>query len=141
MLVDTNILIDVLNNEPDWVEWSIHQLRVQSELHAMTINPIIYAELSPAFKEIADLDNHLKIMNLKMIQMPKLALFMASKAFQLYRQRGGNKLNVLGDFFHRCSCRSQSNSYFDARHSTLSNLLPYSSSYSPQCFALTKKKA
>jgi predicted nucleic acid-binding protein len=67
MLVDTNILIDVLNNEPDWVDWSIHQLRVQSELHAMTINPIIYAELSPAFKEIADLDNHLKIMNLKMI--------------------------------------------------------------------------
>jgi predicted nucleic acid-binding protein len=65
----------------------------------MTINPIIYAELSPAFKEIADLDNHLKTMNLKMIQMPKLALFMASKAFQLYRQRGGNKLNVLGDFF------------------------------------------
>ena len=99
MLVDTNILIDVLNNEPDWVDWSIHQLRVQSELHAMTINPIIYAELSPAFKEIADLDNHLKILNLKMIQIPKLALFMASKAFQLYRQRGGNKLNILGDLF------------------------------------------
>jgi len=99
MLVDTNILIDVLNNEPDWVEWSIHQLRTQSELHVMTINPIIYAELSPAFKHIADLDNHLKIMNLKMIQMPKLALFLASKAFQLYRQRGGHKLNVLGDFF------------------------------------------
>ena len=31
MLVDTNILIDVLNNEPRWADWSIHQLRLQSK--------------------------------------------------------------------------------------------------------------
>jgi predicted nucleic acid-binding protein len=99
MLVDTNILIDVLNNEPIWADWSIEQLREQSEVHVLTINPIIYAELSPAFKEIQELDDHLKTMKLKMIQMPKLALFLASKAFQSYRQRGGVKLNILSDFF------------------------------------------
>jgi predicted nucleic acid-binding protein len=99
MLVDTNILIDVLNNEPIWADWSIQQLREQSEIHVLTINPIIYAELSPAFNKIEELDNHLKTMKLNMVQMPKLALFLASKAFQAYRQRGGLKLNILSDFF------------------------------------------
>jgi predicted nucleic acid-binding protein len=99
MLVDTNILIDVLNNEPDWADWSILQLQEQSKVHELTINPIIYAELSLAFNQIHELDHHLKIMKLNMIQMPKLALFLASRAFQVYRQRGGLKLNVLSDFF------------------------------------------
>ena len=56
MLVDTNVLIDVLNNEPQWADWSIHQLRVQSKIHVLTINPIIYAELSCTFKKVEDLD-------------------------------------------------------------------------------------
>ena len=99
MLVDTNILIDVLNNEPVWADWSILQLQEQSKIHELTINPIIYAELSLAFNEINELDNHLKIMKLNMIQMPKLALFLASRAFQVYKKRGGLKLNILSDFF------------------------------------------
>jgi predicted nucleic acid-binding protein len=35
MLVDTNILIDVLNNEPVWADWSILQLQEQSKIHAL----------------------------------------------------------------------------------------------------------
>lgn len=99
MLVDTCILIDVLNNDPTWVDWSINQLSEQSELHSLTINPIIYAELSPAFHKIEDLDDQLKIMKMKMIQMPRPALFSAAKAFQRYRKNGGAKHNVLSDFF------------------------------------------
>jgi len=49
--------------------------------------------------------------------------------------------NILIDVLNNEPDCSQSNSYFDARHSTLSNLLPYSSSHSPQCLALMKKKA
>ena len=41
MLVDTNILIDVLENDPDWADWSISQLRAQSKVHRLAINPII----------------------------------------------------------------------------------------------------
>jgi predicted nucleic acid-binding protein len=46
MLVDTNVLVDVLQDDPDWADWSIAQLRAQSRVHRLTINPIIYAELS-----------------------------------------------------------------------------------------------
>lgn len=44
VLVDTNVLIDVLTDDPRWAYWSIDQL----EAHAGTgliINPVVYAEL------------------------------------------------------------------------------------------------
>ena len=99
IFVDTNVLVDVLNNEPQWADWSMHQLRMQSKIHVLSINPIIYAELSSAFTKIEDLENVVKTLQLKMIQMPRPALFLAAKAFHLYRKRGGVKHNVLGDFF------------------------------------------
>ncbi len=99
MLVDTYILIDVLNNEPRWADWSIHQLRVQSKIHVLSINPIIYAELSCAFSKIEDLDDVVQVMGLKHLQIPKSGLYLAAKAFQVYRKKGGTKHNILGDFF------------------------------------------
>ena len=99
MLVDTNVLIDVLNNETQWADWSIHQLRVQSKIHVLSINPIIYAELSCTFKKVEDLDEVLQVMELKFNQIPKPALFLAGKAFQRYRRQGGVKNSILADFF------------------------------------------
>ena len=99
MLVETNILIDVVSDDPHWADWSIHQLRVQSKIHVLSINPIIYSELSSAFSKIEELDDVLQTMGLKFVQIPKPALFLAAKAFLMYQKKGGNKHNVLGDFF------------------------------------------
>lgn len=30
MLVDTNVMLDVFEDDPDWADWSVHQLRVQA---------------------------------------------------------------------------------------------------------------
>ena len=99
MLVDTNVLIDVLADDPDWANWSIAQLQAQSMVHKLVINPIIYSELSLTFSSVEELDSVLESMELPMLELPKPALFLASKAFLQYRQRGGTKTNVLGDFF------------------------------------------
>ena len=81
MLVDTNVLVDVLENDPDWADWSIEQLQVQSKVHRLAINPIIYAELSLTFSTVEALDQVLDGMQLRMIELPKPALFLAGKAF------------------------------------------------------------
>ena len=52
LLVDTNVLVDVLENDPDWADWSIGQLRAQSQIHPLAINPVIYAELSLTFSTV-----------------------------------------------------------------------------------------
>ena len=99
MLVDTNVLLDVLEDDPDWVDWSLHQLRAQSQIHSLAINPVIYAELSLAFTRFEALDTALDGMGLAVLDMPRPALFLAGKAFAQYRRRGGTKSNVLSDFF------------------------------------------
>ncbi len=99
MLVDTNVLVDVLENDPQWADWSITQLRVQSQIHRLVINQIIYSELSLTFSTVEALDETLAAMALQVIEMPKPALFLAGKAFVQYRRNGGVKSNVLGDFF------------------------------------------
>jgi uncharacterized protein YgbK (DUF1537 family) len=32
MLVDTNVLVDVLENDPDWADWSIAQLQIGPQI-------------------------------------------------------------------------------------------------------------
>ena len=99
MLVDTNVLVDVLQSDPDWADWSIAQLQAQSKVHRLAINPIIYAELSLTFSTVEALDQVLDGMELRLLEIPKPALFLAGKAFVQYRRRGGAKTNMLGDFF------------------------------------------
>jgi predicted nucleic acid-binding protein len=99
MLVDTNVLVDVLANDPEWADWSIAQLRAQSRVHRLVINPVIYAELALTFSTAEALDAALDGMALPLIEIPRPALFLAGKAFTKYRKTGGSKHNVLSDFF------------------------------------------
>lgn len=99
LLVDTNVLIDVLEDEPQWADWSIAQLRAQSKIHPLAINPIIYSELSLAFSTVEALDDAVAKLGLDVLELPRPALFLAGKAFIRYRRRGGKKNNVLADFF------------------------------------------
>ena len=99
LLVDTNVLVDVLQDDPQWADWSIQQLRFQSKIHRLLINPIVYSELSLTFSTVEALDQTIAELGLAMVEIPKPALFLAGKAFVRYRRQGGTKSNVLGDFF------------------------------------------
>lgn len=99
LLVDTNVLVDVLEDDPEWANWSINQLRAQSKVHPLAINPVIYAELSLTFSTVEALDKTLQSLDLALMELPRPALFLAGKAFAHYRRQGGKKSNVLADFF------------------------------------------
>jgi predicted nucleic acid-binding protein len=99
LLVDTNVLVDVLEDDPEWADWSIGQLRSQSKIHRLAINPVIYSELSLTFSTVEALDRAVDDLGLTMIEIPRPALFLAGKAFVRYRRQGGKKSNVLADFF------------------------------------------
>lgn len=99
LLVDTNVLLDVLEDDPNWAEWSLRQLRAQSQVHELVINPVIYAELSLAFDSVQALDAALAGMGFVFEELPRPALFLAGRAFVRYRREGGTKGNVLADFF------------------------------------------
>ena len=99
LLVDTNVLVDVLQDDPQWADWSIGQLRAQAQIHELVINPVVYAELSLSFATLETLDAVVAKMELTLHEIPRPALFLAGKAFAQYRRRGGGKVRVLPDFF------------------------------------------
>ncbi len=99
IIVDSNVLIDVLENDPQWADWSISQLRAQSQIHRLVINETVYSEISLTFSTLEALDKTIQALDLDFIDIPKPALFLAGKAFLRYRRQGGTKNNILGDFF------------------------------------------
>lgn len=99
LIVDTNVLVDVLEDDPAWADWSLRQLRAQAQVHELMINPVIYAELSLAFDSVDALDRALDGMGLAVQDVPRPALFLAARAFVAYRRAGGTRANVLADFF------------------------------------------
>jgi predicted nucleic acid-binding protein len=98
-LADTNVLLDVVTNDARWAGWSRHQLEAASLQGAIWINDVIYAELSVRFARIEDLDATLAIAGIECRPLSRAALFLAGKAFVLYRQAGGTRGSLLPDFF------------------------------------------
>ena len=99
LLVDTNVLVDVLQDDPQWANWSIGQLRAQASIHQLAINPIIYAEISLSFSTLEGLDSAVSTLALELREISRPALFLAAKAYAQYRKRGRSKLQVQSDFF------------------------------------------
>ncbi len=99
VLVDTKVLVDVLQNDPKWVDWSISQMRAQASVQPLVINAVIYAEISLSFSTVEALDDAVATLALQLREIPRPALFLAAKAYAQYRRRGGIKLQVLPDFF------------------------------------------
>ncbi|CAO3426081.1 type II toxin-antitoxin system VapC family toxin [Azospirillum endophyticum] len=98
-LVDTNVLLDLVTNDPLWGDWSIRQLDAAAVKGPLIINDVVYAELSVGFERIEDLDDLLDEAGIPMEKIPREALFLAGKAFRRYRAAGGARSGVLPDFF------------------------------------------
>jgi predicted nucleic acid-binding protein len=99
LLVDTNVLLDLVTNDPKWAEWSQSQLDMAAATQTVAIDDIIYSELSLAFERIEDLDAMIAKAGLRHEPIPRESLFLAAKAFLSYRRKGGAKGGVLPDFF------------------------------------------
>ena len=98
ILVDSNIILDLLTEDPNWYSWSASTLETLAEDHKLIINDIIYSEISISFRYIEELEEILT--NSFIIQpIPKEALFLAGKVFVKYKNAGGVKQSTLPDFF------------------------------------------
>ncbi len=99
ILVDSNVILDLFEDDENWAEWSESTIYHYSTMHILYINPVIYSEVSIGFIRIEELESALTGCGFQILQIPKEALFLAGKAFIKYRKRKGNKLSPLPDFF------------------------------------------
>ncbi|MFV0254061.1 MAG: type II toxin-antitoxin system VapC family toxin [Beutenbergiaceae bacterium] len=98
-LVDSNVLLDVVTDDPTWGAWSRSALASALDHGPVVINPLVYAEVSIGFDRIEDLENALPPAHFRRDDLPWGAAFLAGKAFLTYRRRGGERTSPLPDFY------------------------------------------
>jgi len=99
VLVNANVLLDVMTEDPRWFAWSAQAIERAADRYRLVINPVIYAEVSIRYSRIEDLDIALPKTMFEREAIPYDAAFLAGKVFLAYRRRGGTKQVPLPDFF------------------------------------------
>ena len=99
LLVDSNVILDIITDDPAWGDWSESMLDRCSLTHRLCINPVIYSEISVGFARIEELEEAVRASDFEMRPPPKEALFLAGKVFLRYRRAKGEKRSPLPDFY------------------------------------------
>jgi predicted nucleic acid-binding protein len=99
VLVDSNVLLDIMTEDPRWFSWSADALVRAAETMRLVINPIIYAEVSIRYSRIEDLNDALPQTFVEREPLPYEAAFLAGKAFLIHRKLSGVRRSPLPDFF------------------------------------------
>jgi len=99
ILVDTSVIVDVMSQDTEWRNWSETALREAAASGATVINQIVYAEVAARFEREIELDDILNEAGIGRDRLPWSAAFLAARAHQLYRKRGGDRRSTLPDFF------------------------------------------
>jgi predicted nucleic acid-binding protein len=98
-LIDSNVLIDIVAEDPRWGAWSGEALIEALEEGSVFVDQIVFAEVSMGYRTAEACQQALAVQGLERIPIPWSAAFLAGRAFASYRRRGGSKLAPLPDFF------------------------------------------
>jgi predicted nucleic acid-binding protein len=98
-LVDSNVILDIVTEDAEWIDWSADALERTAESGRLVINPIIYAEVAIRFTTIEELDDVVPDDYFTREALPWAAAFLAGQAFLRYRRRGGTRVHPLPDFY------------------------------------------
>ena len=98
IVVDTCVLVDVSTGDARWQEWSTAQLATWADRGPLLTNPIVFAEWCADFASCEAASAAVAAFGLTWQELPRRALFLASRAHVVYRRRGGTRPMVLADF-------------------------------------------
>jgi predicted nucleic acid-binding protein len=99
VLIDTNIVLDVVADNSAFRDWASEALTEALQSGEIIINPIVYAELAPAFRVQAFLDAFLTDGSFLLETIPWSASFRTGEVYKTYLERGGTRTAPLADFF------------------------------------------
>jgi predicted nucleic acid-binding protein len=97
VFIDSSVLLDVLTEDPQWLQWSQAQLACAAQRGALVINAVVLAEIAPRFSRVETLRSALPSMAV-VEEIPDAAAFLAGHAHAEYRRAGGGREAILPDF-------------------------------------------
>ena len=96
--VDTNILLDILRPNPDFVDSSTHLLEQAAQAGTLLICTLVYSELSAHFSDQGELDQFLEDCTIQVDGVSQKSAFQAGQAWRAYRKAGGKREHIISDF-------------------------------------------
>ncbi len=96
--VDTNIVLDILENDPNWAHWSIDAIERSRMDSRLVSGFVVAAEVGHYVRSPAGLANSFARLFIDLIDADIGAAFAAGQAYREYRQRGGERPSLLPDF-------------------------------------------
>ncbi len=99
IFIDSCVLLDLFTDDPVWADWSENVLTEFAQTNTLHINSIVYTEVSIGFNRIEEVEEAISELNIKVVEIPREALFLAGKVFLKYKRNKGIKNSPLPDFF------------------------------------------
>lgn len=96
--IDTNILLDVFTDSPEYAEESSDKLRDAYNKGSIIVCPVVYAELSFAFTSQESIDSALAQLNIKISPFSTKSLYRSGQIMKKYKSKGGHRERVVPDF-------------------------------------------
>lgn len=99
ILADTNVWVDMLKRDPQWMEWSVQQLLAARSAKRLVINPVIFAEMTPMFESLDEQRRFIGASAARLMPLSDETAWHASRAYAAYKASDGKKTGVVADFF------------------------------------------
>ncbi len=99
IFVDSCVLLDLFTDDENWADWSQSALEKYSQTNTLYINSIVYTEISITFNKVEEVESAIEELGIKVLEMPREALFLTGKVFLKYRKNQGKNNSPLPDFF------------------------------------------
>jgi len=97
--VDTNVILDVLADDPEFGARSERLLAVALDNGSLAICELVYAELAPQFDTREALDSALAAMGARVVEGGVEVAWDAGRRMAEYSTAGGTRQRLLADFY------------------------------------------
>lgn len=97
--VDTNIILDVVGDDPAFADSSEHLLTQAYDTGSLVMCSLVYAELAPQFETRDSLDSALNVLGIRLIEDGADVAWLAGCKWAEYKSNGGTRDRLLADSF------------------------------------------
>jgi predicted nucleic acid-binding protein len=106
--VDTNVLVDVFRDDPDYSRCSAGALRRCIHEGRLVVCDIVWAELAALFPSREALEQQMERLGVDLLPVQQDAASLAGELWRAYRARGGGRERIIADFLiaahAQCQC-------------------------------------
>lgn len=98
IMLDTNILIDMIEEDPIWFGWSAAAVARAARRDLVRVSPIVIGELACGGRMLPATMSFLEQLDVMVQRFDPASAQAAGEAHRAYRQAGGGRDKLLSDF-------------------------------------------